>query len=76
MCNRSIVEFVHPIGRVALEGDSAAVGKGRWLVVDRLADTEGAAVVSVEEPSVTCVRLVTQRFAYAERSKHRIVEMF
>ena len=76
MCNRCVVEFTHLLGGIALEGDGAAVGKGRRLVVDWFADAEGAAIVSVEESSVSGVRLIAQRLARSERSEHRVVEAF
>ena len=72
--NRRVVEFTHLLGRFALEADGAAVGMGRRLAVDRLADTKGVAFVPVEEPGVPGARLVPHRLARPKRAEHGVVE--
>ena len=72
--NGRIVEFTHLLGRFALEADGTAVGMGRRLAVDRLADTKGVAFVPVEEPGVPSVRLVAHRLARPKRAEHGVVE--
>ena len=44
--NGRIVKFTHLLWRFALEADGAAVGMGRRLSVDRLADTKTVAFLS------------------------------
>ena len=69
-----VMQLSHLLRRVAFEGDGAAVGGGCRLVVDRFANAKSVAVVSIEESSMTAIRLVAHRLTRSKRPERRVLE--
>lgn len=69
-----VMEQLHLFRRDALEADGGAIGDGRFLVVDRLADAEDIAVVPIEQAGMAGRCLVASRFAGSESGEDRVVE--
>ena len=69
-----VMKEAHLLFSTALETDGATIRGRSGFSVDRLADTEGSAVVLVEQAGLPCFVLVSHRLSGSERAQHCIVE--
>ena len=69
-----VVEGLQLLSGLTLEADRAAVGVSGRLAVDRLADSEGAAVVAVEQARLAGPVHVAHSLSRAQHAEHGVIK--
>ncbi len=74
MCDGRVVEGMQLLSGLTFEADRAAVGVSGGLSVDRLADSEGAAVVAVKQARLAGPVHVEHALPRAQHAEHGVIK--